>query len=106
MRTNKKNMGQLARWLSAQSGSHITFVEYDGLRLHFGVEERWTYKSTALDGTVTPAKKVKHGGYPKYFNMACYPCQIMDGDAVFLIQNNMTQEVHERFNKVRDRERA
>ncbi|CAM3777570.1 hypothetical protein [Litorimonas haliclonae] len=94
---DKLNMRQLCRWLSEQSDRDVSFVEFDGTRLHFGVQENWTLRSVDLNGTVHPAGRVALGGYPKYFSMACYPCQIADGDAVFMIRNHLTQEPHNRF---------
>ncbi len=100
-------MRQLTDWLSVQSGKVLTFVEYDGFLLHFGIEERWTYHATHLDGSETPAKEVLPyefngrmlpcGGYPKYFAFTCYPCQLTDDDAVYLLKNGLTQKRHERF---------
>lgn len=97
MEIDKRNMRQLNNYLSEKSDREVTFIEFDGVRLHFGVQENWTLKTIHLDKSVTEAKRIKHGGCPKWFNMACYPCQIMNGDAVFLIENNMSQDVHERF---------
>lgn len=96
MKTDKHNMHQLSKFIERESGrkSLVDFIEVDddGL-LVWSIEERWSLHTIHIDGSETPAKRIEPplGGYPKYFEIRCYPDQVTNGDLLFFIDKGLTQ---------------
>jgi len=103
--TYNKQIGRNAAKLASKTvGVAVTFVEFDGTRYHFCAQWHRLYKIIGLGGKTeresSLSKTWQAGNEYAYFNTACYPEQLVNGDLEFMIERHMTQEIHERFKRV------
>ena len=98
---NAKKGRIAANQMTEKVGVPVTFLEFDGTRFHFS--SRWyrLYKVIGLDGSTeresSISKKWGASNEYVYYETACYPEQLENGDLEFFIEHHMTQNIHERF---------
>lgn len=91
---------KIGRWaadrLARRTGKSVDFIEFDGERFHFCITRYSLCKVIGLDGRTEREATIidnRHApsALPVYTVMACYPAQLLDGDAVMFVDNQLTQ---------------
>lgn len=90
-----------AAWLADNTSKRVDFMEFDGKRFHFQITQYKALKIIGPDGQVKRESFISdswvHSSELVYSEMACYPEQLGNGDALFFLEKGLTQNEHERF---------
>ena len=85
--------------MSEATGKNVSFIEHCGDGYHFQIRQYKTIASTDINGKHTPSRITDKWEAPSsyaYSQISCFDAQVDNGDLVYMIRNDMTQDLKHR----------